>query len=168
MIVALIAAVADNRVIGRDGRLPWYLPGDLKYFRAVTMGKPVVMGRKTWESMNRPLPGRTNIVITRRAGYRAEGARVVPDLQSALELAQQVAAADGVDEILVIGGAEIYRMALPLADRLYLTEVHAAVEGDVYFPEWDRSRWQEVSRDRQPPKDDAGHGYSFVVYERAA
>ena len=167
MKLALIAAVAQNRVIGRDGKLPWYLPKDLRYFRAVTMGKPVLMGRKTWESMNRPLPGRTNIVITRQAGYQAEGARVVPDLEGAIELAESIAMIDGVDEIMVIGGADIYRLALPRADRLYLTEVHAEVPGDVCFPAWDRAAWREVSREDEAPRDDDSHRYSFVVYERA-
>ena len=167
MKLALIAAVAQNRVIGRDGKLPWYLPKDLRYFRAVTMGKPVLMGRKTWESMNRPLPGRTNIVITRQAGYQAEGARVVPDLEGAIELAESIAMIDGVDEIMVIGGADIYRLALPRADRLYLTEVHAEVPGDVCFPAWDRDAWREVSREDEAPRDDDSHRYSFVVYERA-
>jgi dihydrofolate reductase len=165
--LSLIAAVADNGVIGRDNKLPWYLPQDLRYFRAVTMGKPVVMGRRTWESMNRPLPGRTNIVITRQAGYQAEGAYVVADLDSAVTLAERVGLADGVEEVMVIGGAEIYRMALPGADRLYLTEVHTEVTGDVFFPAWDRSAWAEVSREDVPPRDSDAPAYSFVVYERA-
>ncbi len=168
MKLSLIVAVAENRVIGRDGKLPWYLPKDLRYFRAVTMGKPVVMGRKTWESMNRPLPGRTNIVITRQPGYEAEGARVVPDLEQAIKLAESVATIDGVDEIMVIGGAEIYRLALSQADRLYLTEVHAEVSGDVFFPEWQPADWREVSREREAARDEDSHDYSFVVYERAA
>jgi dihydrofolate reductase len=166
--LSLIAAVAENRVIGRNGKLPWYLPKDLRYFRAVTMGKPVLMGRKTWESMNRPLPGRTNIVITRQQGYQAEGARVVADLGGAIELAESVAASDGGDEIMIIGGAEIYQLALPQADRLYLTEVHAAVEGDVLFPDWQREAWQEVSREDEPARDEDSHAYSFVVYQRVS
>ncbi len=167
MTLALIAAVSDNGVIGRDNKLPWYIPGDLRYFKQVTLGKPVVMGRKTWESMNRALPGRTNIVITRQPDYLAEGARVVPDLAGGIELAESVALIDGVDEIMIIGGAEIYRLALPLADRLYLTEVHAEVEGDTFFPDWDRAAWREASRERHEAPGTDSYRYSFAVYERA-
>ncbi|MDO9174083.1 MAG: dihydrofolate reductase, partial [Actinomycetota bacterium] len=148
MKIALIAALAENRVIGRDNMLPWRLPNDLKYFKAVTLGKPVIMGRKTWESLGRPLPGRTNIVISRQAGYAAPGGRVVWSFAEALELAAQVARLDGVDECLVIGGAEIYALALPHCHRLYLTEVHAAVDGDAFFPEFDRAPWHETKRER--------------------
>ncbi|MEE4192440.1 MAG: dihydrofolate reductase [Halieaceae bacterium] len=167
MSVALIAAVSDNGVIGRDNRLPWYIPADLRYFKQVTLGKPVIMGRKTWESMNRPLPGRTNIVITRQADYVAEGARVVPDLAAAIELAESVALIDGIEEIMIIGGAEIYRLALPAAKRLYLTEVHADVEGDTFFPDWDRGVWQEASREQHEAPGSDAYRYSFAVYERA-
>lgn len=177
MHIALIAAVADNGTIGRDNKLPWHLPNDLKYFKAVTLGKPVVMGRKTWESLGRPLPGRTNIVVTRQPGYTADGARVVATLDDALRLAEQVARTDGIDECVVIGGAEIYALALPRCDRLYLTEVHAAVDGDAQFPPWERARWREVKRERfaaaganphdSNPYDSNPYDYSFVVYERA-
>ncbi len=167
MSLALIAAVSDNGVIGRDNKLPWYIPADLRYFKQVTLGKPVIMGRKTWESMNRALPGRTNIVITRQAGYVAEGARVVPDLAAAIELAESVALIDAVEEVMIIGGAEIYRLALPAAERLYLTEVHAEVEGDTFFPEWDRTAWQETSREQHEASGSDGYRYSFAVYERA-
>ena len=167
MRLALIAAVARNGVIGRDNALPWHLPGDLKYFKAVTLGKPVVMGRKTWESLGRPLPGRTNIVISRQAGYAPAGARVVGSLDAALQLAAQVALIDGVDECVVIGGAEIYAQALPRCDRLYLTEVHAAVDGDAFFPAWDRGAWRETARENHAAAGSNPYAYSFVVYERA-
>jgi dihydrofolate reductase len=177
--LSLIAAVADNGTIGRNGQLPWYLPEDLKYFKRVTLGKPVIMGRKTWESIGRPLPGRTNIVISRQPDYCAEGARVVASLPEALKLAESIAEIDGAEEAMVIGGEEIYRLALPLADRLYITEVHAEVDGDACFPPWERSEWREVRREQVPIErsgDPAGmsspgntegdYAYSFVVYQR--
>lgn len=167
MKLSLIAAVARNGVIGRDNKLPWYLPNDLKYFKAVTLGKPVIMGRKTWESLGRPLPGRTNIVITRQAGYAPAGAKTVASLDAALVLAEQVALIDGVDECVVIGGAEIYAQALPRCDRLYLTEVHADIDGDAYFPAFDRSRWREQQREDFAAEGPNPHAYSFVVYEQA-
>ncbi len=167
MRLALIAAVSDNGVIGRNNKLPWYIPADLRYFKQQTLGKPVVMGRKTWESMNRPLPGRTNIVITRQPDYQAEGARVVPDLAAAIELAESIAMIDGTEEVMVIGGAEIYRLALPLADRLYLTEVHAEIEGDTFFPDWNRGDWRELARDQHEAPGEDNYRYSFTVYERA-
>jgi dihydrofolate reductase len=164
--IALIAAVANNGVVGRDNQLPWHLPGDLPYFRRITMGKPVVMGRKTWDSIGRPLPGRTNIVISRQPDLELEGARVVDTVEAALALAEAVAEIDGVTELMVIGGAQIYALALPLAQRLYLTEVHAEVTGDARFPDWDRSQWLETSRDRHSAHDSNPYDYSFVVYER--
>lgn len=167
MKISLIAALAENRVIGRDNMLPWRLPSDLQYFKAVTLGKPVIMGRKTWESLGRPLPGRTNIVITRRPGYAPAGARVVWSFDDALELAAQVARLDGVDECLVIGGAEIYALALPRCDRLYLTEVHATVEGDAFFPAFNHAQWREARRERFVASAANPYDYSFVVYEKA-
>ncbi len=166
--VAIIVAVAENGVIGRGNDLPWRLPEDMKHFKRVTMGKPVIMGRKTWESIGRPLPGRHNIVITRNPSFAAEGADVVPSLEAALELAQGIAAADGAAEAIVMGGAEIYRAALPRADRLYITEVHAAVEGDTFLPEIEWDQWQEASREfhaAEPPA--GGLDYSFVRFERS-
>jgi dihydrofolate reductase len=164
--IALIAALANNGVVGRDNQLPWHLPGDLPYFRRITMGKPVVMGRKTWDSIGRPLPGRTNIVISRQPDLELEGARVVDTVAAALALAEAVAEIDGVTELMVIGGAQIYALALPLAQRLYLTEVHAEVTGDARFPDWERSQWLEISRDRHSARDSNPYDYSFVVYER--
>ena len=167
MRVSLIVAAAENDVIGRDNQLPWHLPGDLRYFKRMTMGKPVVMGRKTFESIGRPLPGRSNFVITRNPEWQAEGVRALPDLESALALAEEIALIDGIDELMVLGGAEIYAAALPLADRIYLTRVHAEVAGDALLPAFDRAEWREVSRERHSADDSNPYDYSFVIYERA-
>ena len=134
MRISLIWAMAENGVIGRDNRLPWRLPVDMKHFMTTTMGKPVIMGRKTLESMKSPLPGRTNIVLTRDPLWQRDGVQVVGELSEALDLAEQQGLIDGVDETMIIGGAEIYALALPLAERLYVTRVHAEPAGDVYFP----------------------------------
>jgi dihydrofolate reductase len=162
-LVALIVAVAENGVIGRDNALPWRIPEDMKWFKARTMGKPCVMGRKTWESFpKRPLPGRTNIVVTRNAAYRADGAVVVQSLTAALD----VAAGEEPDEIMVLGGAEIYAQALPLTDRIYLTRVHVSVPGDAAFPELDRSEWNETPIGHHPSSAERSIGYSFVILDR--
>lgn len=166
MKLSLIVAAAENGVIGRDNKLPWHLPEDLKYFKRVTMGKPIVMGRKTFESIGRPLPGRTNIVITRNPDWQAEGVRALPTVEAALELAEEIALIDGAEELMVIGGAEIYRAALPLADRLYLTEVHAQVSGDALLPDIDWSCWRELGRERHAASDSNPYDYSFVVFDR--
>ena len=165
--LAIIVAAAQNGVIGRNNALPWHLSEDLKYFKRMTMGKPIVMGRKTFESIGRPLPGRTNIVITRNETYSAEGVKVVAALEDALALAENIALIDGVDEAVVIGGAEIYATAIPVAARLYLTEVHADVEGDAFLPDIDWSQWREMSRERHVAREPNPFDYSFVVYERA-
>lgn len=159
MILSVIVAVAENGVIGRNGDLPWRISGDMKFFKATTMGKPIVMGRKTWESLGRALPGRDNIVVTRSAGFDAPGASVAGDLNAALALVPDA------EEVLVIGGAEIYALALPRAARVYLTHVHAAPEGDTHFPELDEAEWREVSREDHAP-DGETPGYSFVTLER--
>lgn len=166
--LAVIVAAAENGVIGRNNALPWHLVEDLRYFKRATMGKPIVMGRKTYESIGRPLPGRTNIVITRQKDYRAEGVRVVASLDEALVLAEQVALIDGAGELMVIGGAEIYAAALPRADRLYLTEVHAEVEGDAVLPPIDWDDWRELHRERHRAVPPNPYDYSFVVFERVA
>lgn len=167
MKLALIWAMSRNRVIGRNNALPWHLPEDLKYFRRVTMGKPVIMGRKTWESIGRPLPGRSNIVISRHADYAVpEGVRVVSSLQAAMALAEKICLIEGTDEAIVMGGAEIYAQALPLADRLYLTQVHADVHGDAWFPEIDLQQWQELGREDFEADGPNPYDYSFVVLER--
>ena len=168
MKLALIWAMARNRTIGHNNALPWYLPADLKYFKRVTLGKPVIMGRKTWDSIGRPLPGRTNIVITRDRGFQAEGARVVSSLDEALALAEKICLIDGAEEAVVIGGAQIYALALPHAQRLYLTQVHAEVEGDAHFPPLDLADWVESGREDFAAEGANPYPYSFVVYEKNA
>jgi dihydrofolate reductase len=157
--VSLVAAVARNGVIGRDNGLAWHLSSDLKRFKALTMGKPMLMGRRTWDSIGRPLPGRRTLVLTRDRGFRAEGAEIVHAWEAAL------AAAAGT-ELMVVGGAEIYALALPQADRLHLTEVAAEPEGDVRFPAFDRARFRETFREAHPagPRDE--HAFAFVDWER--
>jgi dihydrofolate reductase len=145
--IALIAAAARNGVIGIDNRLPWRLPEDLRCFKRLTMGKPVVMGRKTWESLGRPLPGRVNIVVSRNPNVRAVGAEVFSDLEAALRRAQALAADTGVPEVMVIGGETIYRQALPLAQRIYLTEVDLSPEGDAWFPPLAPEAWRQMRTD---------------------
>ena len=159
MLVSLIVAVARNRVIGVDNRLPWHLPDDLRRFRAHTWGKPIVMGRRTHESIGRPLPGRRNIVITRR-GPVSEGCERAGSLRDALALTAEA------PETVVIGGARCYREALPLAGRLYLTRIDADFSGDVQFPEWDPAEWVERERERFAPGGAAPFGYEFLVLER--
>ena len=162
--LALIVAVAENGVIGRDNDLPWKIPADMAHFKRVTMGKPLLMGRKTYESIGRPLPGRTNIVITRNPDFSAPGIEVVPSFEEAVLRAQSVARADGAEEVIVMGGAEVYRVSLPAADRLYVTEVHAAIEGDAYL-DLDLGGWREVSRGyHEASPQSSGLAYSFVQY----
>lgn len=158
--VILIAALASNRVIGTNNTLPWRLPEDLRHFKALTQGHPVVMGRKTWESLGRPLPGRTNIVISRQQP-QLEGAQVFADLGHALEAA---AAAPGGELIYIIGGAEIFAQALPLAQRLELTEIARDFAGDTWFPEIHPAHWQEVARATHQSEE--GYTYAFVRYQR--
>jgi len=165
--LAVIVAAAENGVIGRNNALPWHLPQDLRYFKQVTMGKPIVMGRKTFESIGRPLPGRTNIVITRNPDFTAEGVRVVASLDEALRLAEDIALIDSAQELVVIGGAEIYKASIPRADRLYITEVHASIQGDAFLPKIDWAHWREVDRERHGASDENPYEYSFVVYSRA-
>lgn len=159
MRISLIVAVAENGVIGRDGDLPWRIPADLKFFKDTTMGKPIVMGRKTYESIGRALPGRTNIVITRDPDFSADDVYVADGLDAALELAGTA------EEVMVIGGAQIYALALPRTDRIYLTRVHATPVGDVTFPDIDPDVWLETSREERPPEGDVP-GYAFVTLER--
>ncbi len=163
---ALVVAMAENRVIGRDGDMPWHLPEDLKYFKRVTMGKPIIMGRKTYQSIGRPLPGRLNIVITRDDSYAPEGVHVVHSLDRAIAVARERAAEDGADEVMIVGGGQIYADAASLADRVYLTEVHAAIDGDTVFPELPEDDWREVSRERHAAVKEGEPAYSFVILER--
>ncbi len=159
--ICLIVAVAENGVIGSKGGLPWRIPEDLKRFKALTLGKPCIMGRRTWDSLPRkPLPGRTNIVVTRDPQFRAEGATLAHSFDEALRLAR----AESPQEIMVIGGEAIFAAALPIANRIYLTEIAANPEGDAFMPEFDRSEWREISR--EGPFDAAGLAYRFVTLER--
>jgi dihydrofolate reductase len=162
-ILSLVLARADNGVIGRGGGLPWRIPDDMRRFKALTLGKPCIMGRKTWDSLPRkPLPGRTNIVVTRDESFRAEGAVVVRSLDAAIAQAEQ----ENPDEIMVIGGAEIYRAALPLANRIHLTEVHGAFSGDVVMPIFNAAEWTEAARENHASSDPAAIGFSYVTLER--
>ncbi|TDT37858.1 dihydrofolate reductase [Halospina denitrificans] len=167
MRTALIVAMSRNRVIGRNNALPWYLPEDLRYFKQVTYGKPIIMGRKTQESIGRPLPGRQNLVVTRDPHWQRDGVTVVNSLDEALSRAEAQAYIDGGEERVVIGGSQIYAEALPVADRLYMTEVHAEVEGDTFFPEVDWDQWHEIAREDHPASENNPFPYSLVTYDRA-
>ncbi len=160
--IALVVALADNGVIGRGGRLPWHLPDDLKHFRAVTWGKPLLMGRRTFESIGRALPGRRNLVLTSASTGPPPGVEYVPDLHSALESTR------GAAELCVIGGAQLYALALPRATRLYLTHVHGQIEGDVHFPALDSRAWRELRREEHAADERHAYAMSFVELERAA
>ncbi len=165
-LLALIAAVAQNGCIGVGNKLPWYLPEDLRFFKRITTGKPVLMGRTTFESLGRPLPNRSNIVITRNPDFTAPaGVRVVHSLAEAIRVGEAVAHVDGGREVVVIGGAQIYAEALPQVERMYITEVEKSVDGDAFFPAWNRAEWREVARERHR-YEPAQLDYSFVVYER--
>ena len=166
MNLAIIVAQAKNRVIGVNNKLPWHLPEDLRYFKQVTMGKPIIMGRKTFDSIGRPLPGRTNIVITRQEDYKPANVEVVNSLDAAIEMAESIALINGIDEAMVIGGAQIYAEALDKAQRLYLTEVDADINGDAWFPDFDRSAWQEVGREDFAAEGPNPYNYSFVVLDK--
>ena len=166
MEIVLIVAVADNGVIGADGAIPWRLKTDLQRLKALTVGKPVVMGRKTFLSMRRPLPGRTNIVMTRDAGFRASGAVVTTSLEQALDVAKGDALRRFVTEIAVIGGAEIYAQSMGQADRLEVTEVNANPAGDTRFGPIDKAAWEEVARTENQPGPDDSVAFSFVTYVR--
>lgn len=157
-LIQIVVAYARNRVIGRDNDLPWRLPGDLAHFKRSTMGCPIIMGRKTWESLGRPLPGRHNIVISRNAGYAASGATVCATLSDAL------AACADEPRACIIGGEQLFRAALPITDEIIATEIHADVPGDTFFPEFDRSEWEEVERLAQPAENELQ--YDFVTLRR--
>lgn len=169
MVVSLIAAVARNGVIGRDGGLPWHLPDDMAFFRRSTRGKPMIMGRLTFESFDAPLRKRRNVVLSRDPDYRPEGADVVADFDAALALcaaAQTGADSDAdPDECMVIGGQAVYEAALPRAQRMYLTRVHADAEGDTYFPDFDAADWREVWREDHPRDERHAHAFSMIILE---
>jgi dihydrofolate reductase len=162
----LIVAVAENGVIGRGNTIPWRLKADQQRFKALTLNKPVIMGRKTFVSLRRPLPGRTNIVITRDRDFRAAGAVVANSLEDAFAVARGDALRRGVSEIIVMGGVDVYVRSLPLADRLEITEVHAVIEGDTRFPAIDAAAWQESGRHRHAASADDTADYSYVTYSR--
>ena len=165
-IVALVVAMGENRAIGRGGDLPWRLSSDLRYFRKITMGKPVLMGRRTFKSLPRVLDGRLNVVLTRDSGFVAPDAVMAHSLEEGLAAARASAKRTGAPEIMIIGGEDVFRTVLPQTDRIYLTEVHASPVADTWFPELNQEEWREVSREaHQPgPKDD--HAFSFVVLDR--
>ena len=158
--LSIIAALAENRVIGRDNRLPWRLPADLAHFKRLTMGKPIIMGRLTWESLPGLLPHRTHLVVTRDSEYRADGAHVVHSIEDAIEFAGDA------PELMVVGGARLYAQTIPLATRMYLTYVHEHIDGDARFPDYEESEWVEVSRERHRADDRNPHAYSFVELRR--
>lgn len=160
MKISIIVAMDKNRVIGNESDLPWHISADLKKFKQVTMGKPIIMGRKTHESIGRPLPGRENIILTRDAAYKSEGCTVVKSVDLILEHCQEHA------EIMITGGAEIYRLFLDMANRLYLTEVHAEVDGDTVFPEIKREEWELISREDHRADENNDHDFSFLILDR--
>lgn len=160
MILSLIVAASDNNVIGKNNKLPWHLPDDLKRFRALTRGHPVIMGRKTFESIGRPLPDRMNIVVSHTLEVPPAGTKLASSLSVALELA------NGSEEAFVIGGSQLFQMSAPLADRLYLTRVHATVDGDVLLPPIDFSAWKETSREEHPNDPEHEFSFTYINYER--
>ena len=165
--LAIVVARARNGVIGRDGGLPWRLRSDLQRFKATTIGKPCVMGRRTWDSLGlKPLPGRLNVVLSRDETFRPKGALVCDSFQEALDIARDTAREDGASEVCVIGGVALFEMALPLARRLYISEVEAEPEGDAWFPAFDESVWTEVSAERVEPGEKDDHAFTFRVLER--
>lgn len=167
MDVSIIVAMAENGVIGRNNQLPWYLPEDLRYFKKTTLGKPIIMGRKTFESIGKALPGRTNIVISRQSDLSLpEGVRIVSTVDEALELAEAVCLIDGIDEVMIIGGEQIYKILMPKATKLYLTKVYANVEGDASFTGFDESDWQFVSEEKHQASGSNPYDYGFCVYRK--
>jgi dihydrofolate reductase len=165
MTISLIAALSRNLVIGRNNDLPWHLPDDMKYFMQTTKGHYVIMGRKNYDSIPekfRPLPNRTNIVVTRQQGLKLPNCTVVHSLEEAVAIAREA----GEKELFIIGGAAIYQLGMPLANRLYLTEIDATIDGDTYFPEFQKSLWKEVSRQHHPTDDRHAFPFDFVIYER--
>lgn len=163
--LCLIAALADNRVIGRDNQLPWHLPADLKHFKALTLGKPIIMGRKTWDSLGRALPSRLNLVVSRQADLQLQGAEVFVSLEAAIARADQWAREQGVDELMLIGGAQLYEQGLAQAERLYLTRVALQPEGDAWFPAFDEAAWDCVMREPQAAVG-AAPAHCFETWQR--
>ncbi len=162
MIISLIVAASENNIIGKDNQMIWHMPADLMYFKKVTLDHHIIMGRKNFEAMNKPLPGRTNIIITRQNGYHKEGCIVVHSLEEGLTIAE----GNGETEAMIIGGGEIYRLALPIAHKIYLTRIHGTFEGDTSFPEIDKNNWVENTIDVLKSDDANPYDYTFLVYER--
>jgi len=160
VIVSMIAALANNRVIGLDNKMPWHLPAELQLFKRATLGKPIVMGRNTFESIGRPLPGRLNIVLSRQTGYQPEGVTVVATLEDA------VIAAGDVEELMIIGGATIYQQCLAAADRLYLTHIELTTAGDTWFPDYEQYNWHEIVHEHYSADDKNPYDYHFSLLER--
>jgi len=159
-LISLLVAATENGVIGRDNGMPWHLPDDLRHFKTLTLGKPVLMGRRTFDSIGKPLPGRTNLVLTRASGWAVPGATAVTDLDAALRVSE------AAPELVVAGGAQVYSLALPRAARVYLTRIHAVIDGDTRFPDLDTASWRETSRERHPADDRHAHAMSFITLER--
>lgn len=160
--LSIIAALADNRVIGINNRLPWHLPADLRHFKRLTLGKPIIMGRRTWESLPGLLPDRLHVIVTRNPDYCVEGAEVVHSLAEAIERFS------GVDELMLVGGANLYAQALPMASRMYLTQVHISPQGDAFFPDFDHSQWQEVERMEGLCDERNTIPHTFVTLQRSS
>ena len=163
--VAIVVAVADNGVIGRGNALPWDLPDDLQYFKRTTMGRPIIMGRRTFESIGRPLPGRLNIILTRNGAWQAPGVSVATSIEQAIDIAEDQALIDGADLVMVIGGADVYRQALPFSSRAFLTRVHGNVHGDVFFDLNQISSWRELSRLEVSAGERNSHDFSIIELE---
>lgn len=166
MKISMIAAMSKNRVIGKENSLPWHLPNDLRFFKESTTGKPIVMGRKTFESIGRPLPGRKNIVVTSDPEWHKEGVETVRNLTTALQIASRHAEDTDVSEVMVIGGAQIYKQVLPLSDRLYLTLVDTEIEGDAFFPEFPKNEWNLVSEEPHSACARNPYDYRFQIFDR--
>lgn len=162
--LSILVAMAKNRVIGRNNRLPWHLPADLKHFKFLTMGQTIVMGRKTYESIGRPLPGRANIIITRQTDYEVPGAIVVNSIEDALLICEETSTVNS--ENFIIGGEKLYRQTLKICQRMYITEIQSNFDGDVFFPEFDRNGWEETQRDKHISDDDTHLEYHFVILDR--
>lgn len=166
MEIAIIAAIAENNAIGINNNMPWHLPDDLRYFKIITMNKPIIMGRKTFDALGKPLPGRTNIVVTRDKQYNHEGIRVTHSLKEAISLAEHIGQAEGSSELMIIGGAEIYRQALSKANKLYLTRIYQSFAGDAFFPILAENEWKEVSRQDHGVNDNCNLAHSYLVLEK--
>lgn len=165
MKIAIIAAVANNNAIGIDNKIPWHLPEDLRYFKSITMGKPIIMGRRTFDSLGKPLPGRTNIIVTKERVNHHKNIMIATGIDEAIKIAEQVAIAQSAEEIMIIGGAHIYKQTLSLADKLYLTRIYKSFDADTFFPDIDTGQWHETFREEHFSKNSAVFKYAFTVLE---